>query len=762
MSEPVIAVSQLSHGYSNSRQQIAVFENLNFTIEKSNILAIRGPSGCGKTTLLLACGGMQAPNSGSVLLSGQNLYELSSAARASFRSNQVGYLFQTLELIPYLSILDNTRLSAGVDTRAAEAWLIRMGLADRLVHKPFALSQGERQRAALARALAHQPSLVVCDEPTGNLDDQNTEIVFTALREFADDGGAVLIASHDSMVESIADSVLQLPSKEHSKQTRSIDDSHDSPNPASARQGSASKLVIFLISSILLVLALGMAALRLRPDAARKDSQSDRVKVYCAAGVAKPVEKVIAQYNRLYQANIELVRTGGSGELLGQVTTEFETGMADAADLYLSADDQLLKTAHLKSIVSERFPLAEQRPVIAVRADSQLEFDSLRELIFDNNVRFGLASERAAVGKLVRRIAKNQSCLDELESRKTTDAENVMTLAQALATGSLDAAIIWDTTVNQLNQLSDQPQLKIATVADQSNTLKSNIGVGVISSSRSVTSALKFCRFLTGAEESKKAFQEFGFKYIQGDPWEEVPEIHLYCGSMFTPVLEDSIREFASREGVNIYPRWQGCGKLVASIEGTQDRDLFPDAFLACDVSFLDRVQDQFHPRVMVSSNDIVLAVRRECSTKLTSPRDLVTSGVRFGICDPQQSALGSLTKNFLDRPPFENLYGQIYQQANVIVDVGPTLISQLMAEGLDAAIVYRSNVMADPKASSDLEIIEIDSKFARAQQPWAISRETPNSRLMNRLFEWISREQVKNRFVQFGFRDGVEQRKAF
>ena len=120
----------------------------------------------------------------------------------------------------------------------------------------------------------------------------------------------------------------------------------------------------------------------------------------------------------------------------------------------------------------------------------------------------------------------------------------------------------------------------------------------------------------------------------------------------------------------------------------------------------------------MISSNDIVIAVRNEFEAKVKSPLDLLSSGIRFGICDPQQSALGSLTRELLNHPPYKDLYEQVYGKANVIVDVGPTLISQLMAEGLDAAIVYRSNVLADAKAASLLKLVEIESELAQANQP--------------------------------------------
>ncbi|QEG24933.1 substrate-binding domain-containing protein [Mariniblastus fucicola] len=763
MSDSVLIAKNLSHSFSSANGEVTPFEDLSFEIQKSKIVAARGESGCGKTTLLLICGGMRSPSKGEVMLDGINLYGMSASARVKFRSQKLGYLFQTLELIPYLSVLQNVKLARGVKDDVARHWLTRLGLEDRMSHKPNALSHGERQRVALARSIAHKPSLLICDEPTGNLDDENAQIVFGALREFADDGGSVLIASHDAAVDSLADEVLSLGKATNVKDDKTTEPAAaiekpdtivGAPKPA-ARTGSVSRLMLFVIGSILSVAALGVAALNLRPEAARSDRVSSQtVRVYCAAGVAKPVEKAIEKYNSQFGGNVEIVRTGGSGELAGQVKTEFETGVKAAADLYLSADDVLLEKAHDDGVIAERFPVAEQRPVIAVRADESRDLSSLQKLISTDDIKYGLASDRAAVGKIVRKIAQREGVLDDLETRKTTDAENVMTLAQALATGSLDAAIIWDTTVNQLNQVDDSPVLRIAAFADESNELKSKIAIGVLSTTSQPTPALKFCRFLSGATDSKNAFEQFGFNFVQGDRWEEVPEVHLYCGSMFTPVLEDSVREFATREGVNIYPRWQGCGKLVASIEGTEDPDLFPDAFLACDISFLHKVENYFEPHTMVSSNDIVIVVRKGYASKIKSPSDLLSGDVRFGICDPQQSALGALTRELLVHPPYEDLYEQIYEKASVIVDVGPTLISQLMAEGLDAAIVYRSNVLADEKGASLLELVEIESERATARQPWAISKQTGNSQLMNRLHEWISRDKIRSRFTQFGFRE--------
>ena len=748
MSEQVLVATDLGHCYRSRLGDVKLFEGLEFAILKSQIVAVRGESGSGKTTLLLACGGMRAPTRGKICIDEQNLFELSSASRVAFRARKLGYVFQTLELVPYLNVIENVKLAYGVDTKQARHWLERLGLSQRMGHKPEALSHGERQRVALARALAHDPVLVICDEPTGNLDDTNSQIVYDSLKQFADAGGAVLVASHDAGIESLADQVLRLGEKSGNTESN--------VQVAAARNGSVSRLLMFMLCSLMAVVGLAVAALQLRPDAIRTHGQPEQIRVYCAAGVAKPVEKIIQQYNDSYSANIEIVRTGGSGELAGQIKTECATQLQGGADLYLTADDLLLDKAHTDGDIAERFALAEQRPVIAVRADSELKLESLEQLVAREDTRFGVASSRAAVGKIVRLVAQRENILERLETRKTTESENVMTLAQALTTGSLDAAVIWDTTVSQVNQTDEGPVLKIACFADQDNEYKSSIAIGLISSCDRPTPALKFCRFLSGSATARKAFEDFGFHVIAGDAWEEVPEIHLYCGSMFTPVIEESVRGFARREGVNIYPRWQGCGKLVASIKGTKDPELFPDAFLACDLSFLDPVKDKFRPHTMFSSNDIVMAVRKQFASQLNSPADLLEQDVRFGICDPQQSALGRLTQKLLEAPPHDGLYEEVYDEASVIVDVGPTLISQLMAGGLDAAIVYRSNVLADDEAANRLELIEIQSELAKARQPWAIARDTRNAQLMDRLYDWISRDQITERFVRFGFRDRV------
>ena len=277
--------------------------------------------------------------------------------------------------------------------------------------------------------------------------------------------------------------------------------------------------MLLFVSSIFVVIGLAYTGLMIRPDA-QLNADATTVRVYCASGVSKPVEEVIAAYNEMFDVKIEIVRTGGSGDLAGQIKTEFETGLVGGADIFITADDLLLDQAYSAGIVSERFPLARQQPVVAVTAASEIAITSVRDLVQMKNFKFGIAADNSAVGRIIRKIAKRDGFLTELESQKAADAENVMTLAQAIVVGSLDAAVIWDTTVSQINQTNrnnDAPLLKIAVFADPTNEFSSNIAIGIVTSSRTPTECLKFARYLTSAKKSRAVFERYGYSIIDGD-----------------------------------------------------------------------------------------------------------------------------------------------------------------------------------------------------------------------------------------------------
>lgn len=188
--------------YSNNKAEVKAIDGISLAIEANEAVAIQGPSGCGKTTLLLTCGALLRPTGGTVLVAGVDPYGLSPNERSVFRAQNIGFVFQQFHLVPYLDVLQNV-LTANVPNRQpdssqrADDLIEHFGLKHRIHHVPAELSVGERQRVALARALFNKPKLILADEPTGNLDPGNAITVLDALREYADDGGAVLMVTHD-------------------------------------------------------------------------------------------------------------------------------------------------------------------------------------------------------------------------------------------------------------------------------------------------------------------------------------------------------------------------------------------------------------------------------------------------------------------------------------------------------------------------------------------------------------------------------------
>ena len=217
----LLELENVSKTFSRNGHHIPALRDFTYRIEPAQFVAICGPSGCGKTTLLLICGGLLRPETGAVVLYGHDLYSLSPENRAGIRSAHIGFVFQQFHLVPYLNVLDNV-LAASLGLRLDDAaqrkqirqrameLVERFGLADRAEHLPAELSTGQRQRVALARAMLNRPKILLADEPTGNLDADNSNVVWEYLREFAADDRAVLLVTHDSAAASQADQVVHM------------------------------------------------------------------------------------------------------------------------------------------------------------------------------------------------------------------------------------------------------------------------------------------------------------------------------------------------------------------------------------------------------------------------------------------------------------------------------------------------------------------------------------------------------------------------
>ena len=188
---------------------------VNISVDSGEFVVVSGASGSGKTTLLLAAGGLMKPGGGEVVIDGQRPYGLPDDERCGLLASKTGFVFQQFHLIPYLNVIDNVLVRSGAKGSRyrhgrAEELIEKFGLGERMKHYPAELSTGEKQRVALARAVYNKPKLILADEPTGNLDDENSRIVLGYLSEFAKKGGAVLMVSHDSRVSEFAGRCVQL------------------------------------------------------------------------------------------------------------------------------------------------------------------------------------------------------------------------------------------------------------------------------------------------------------------------------------------------------------------------------------------------------------------------------------------------------------------------------------------------------------------------------------------------------------------------
>lgn len=211
----MIRVDKASKFYRTKHGDVKALDNVNLVIEKGEFFVIRGPSGSGKTTLLLSIGGMLRPTEGQITVNNSDIYAMSKRERAIFRADNIGFVFQLFHLVPYLNIIENVLLSAGVgrsryDQEDVKGLLNRLNLSERMHHRPSELSAGEKQRTAIARAILKRPQIILADEPTGNLDPENSEEIIGYLAEFHSSGGTVIVVTHGKAVDQYADRAVHL------------------------------------------------------------------------------------------------------------------------------------------------------------------------------------------------------------------------------------------------------------------------------------------------------------------------------------------------------------------------------------------------------------------------------------------------------------------------------------------------------------------------------------------------------------------------
>lgn len=204
MSEPIIRIQDLKKTYRTGDVDVAALRGVSLEVAKGDFVSIVGPSGSGKSTLFHILGGLAAPTSGSIHIDGDDLMALSDSGRTNLRRRKVGFVFQKYNLLPTLTAMGNIEMARYFSENAGQLdqgfmdLLTRLGIQDRLDHKPRAMSGGEQQRVAIARALVNQPAILLADEPTGNLDTENSDKVLGVLRDLNERlGQTILMITHN-------------------------------------------------------------------------------------------------------------------------------------------------------------------------------------------------------------------------------------------------------------------------------------------------------------------------------------------------------------------------------------------------------------------------------------------------------------------------------------------------------------------------------------------------------------------------------------
>jgi ABC-type lipoprotein export system ATPase subunit len=218
MTDPIIRATGIEKTFRTGKIEVRALRGIDFAVEPGEMVAVMGPSGCGKTTMLNCLSGLDECDQGDVWIEGQNLRSMGDRARTTYRAQRMGFIFQTFNLLPVITAVENVELPLLVSgvrpkearQRALDA-LDQVGLADRVDHRPSALSGGQRQRVTIARSLVNRPAIVWADEPTGNLDSKSANDVLDLMRSLNQERGQTfIVVTHDPDIGNSCDRIVQM------------------------------------------------------------------------------------------------------------------------------------------------------------------------------------------------------------------------------------------------------------------------------------------------------------------------------------------------------------------------------------------------------------------------------------------------------------------------------------------------------------------------------------------------------------------------
>lgn len=490
---------------------------------------------------------------------------------------------------------------------------------------------------------------------------------------------------------------------------------------------------IVIFSLLLAGLCVGVMVRMNRSESSTSSAPAATLTVWCAAGIKGPMEELSLLYERAYHTRIDL-RYGGTGSLLGGIEASHD------GDLLIAADGSYVADLRHKKLAVESIPLATMVPVLAVAKGNPKKIHGWQDLLDRSDIKLGLCHPHtAAIGRIIHDVADQRGAWVALTNRSTVQKSTVTELSADLLAGSLDAAFLWDQMVASSSGMEVVPCAELKTAS-------ANVPAIVLTSSKTPTSALHFARWLASPEHGAPVFRNHHFQATGGDAWEESPEMTLFSGGVNRPAIESVLENFCKREGVRVKTVYNGCGILCATMRAAnQNSASLPDAYYACDICFVPPVADLFSEAVRVTETDMVIAVPSGNPHAIHNLADLAKPGLRLGVCDAKQSALGFLTERLLDRSA---LLKSVSERVVSRVPTADLLVNQLRAGSLDAAIVYRTNLAA---LKGVIDPVIIDHPAAKAVQPYAVGDQSRHRQLAARLLESLLAN--KEVIVKAGFR---------
>ena len=497
-----------------------------------------------------------------------------------------------------------------------------------------------------------------------------------------------------------------------------------------ARGGAHPLAMIFGVS--LIVAGVLVAMLTLLSSGSSATPGKKPLIVLVGASMKPAFEAVAKSYREQYGVEIQ-AQYDASDNLLSSLK------ITHTGDLFLPAEELYINRARAEGLIKEVLAIAHTRPVIAVKKGNPKNITSLNDLL-RTDVSVGVASPAAAIGRLTKEAFERSGKSAEYNARRTNTDSKFSELgkepevANSIKLGAVDAGIIWDSSATRYPELE-------AINDKQLDSFDQQVSIGVLSSAGDAARALHFARYLTAHDRGLLQFKAAGYRVDDGDQWAESPELSVFLGSMLRPAMTETLKQFAAREGLPpIKTVYNGCGILVGQMKvGAR-----PDMYFACDTSFMNQVQDLFDKADVISSNEMVIVVQKGNPKEIKELKDLMKPGIKLGVGEERQCALGWLTKDVLDRT---NLCEKVEKNIATRLTTGDMLIAAMPA--LDAVIVYKSNAMF---IKDRFDVIPVDLPQHFAQQPVAVSKESKYRHLTERLLDAIRSGESQARFIENGF----------